>query len=48
MALQSDHCENSEIYCTIEDFCVQSPNEIVSRSSVARMRCPNESGSLHV
>jgi len=29
MALESDHCENSEIYCTIEDFLIlkelQSP-----------------------
>jgi len=22
MALESDHCENSEMYCTIEDFLI--------------------------
>jgi len=29
MALESDHCESSEIYCTLEDFLImkelQSP-----------------------
>jgi len=29
-------------------FCVQTPNEVVNRNSIARMKCSNESGSLHV
>jgi len=59
MALESDHCENTnEIYCTIEDFFnseratilfyIQTPNEVVNRNSVMHMRCSNESGTLHV
>jgi len=41
MALESDHCENSEINCTIEDFLIlkatisfyeQTPVEVVNRS----------------
>jgi len=28
MALESDHCKNGEIYCTIEDFLI--PKELQS------------------
>jgi len=42
MALESDHCENSEIYCMYKisrrrdtiSFYVQTPNEVVNRNSV--------------
>jgi len=29
-------------------FHVQIPNEVVNRNSVARTKCPNESGNLYV
>jgi len=51
MAVQSDQCENSEIYYTVDDFTIltvtTSTNKIQmkNRNSVARMRYPNESGS---
>ena len=58
MALQSDHCENSEILLhniglfnserVATSFYVQTSSEVVNRNSVARMKCSNESGSLHV
>jgi len=56
MALQFDHCEYSEIYCTVEEFVIltvtvsfhaQTPYEVMNRNNVARMRCCNECDSLH-
>jgi len=53
--LESDHCENSEIYCTIEDFLFwkatisiyeKSPNEVVNTNNVAHRRCSNECDSI--
>jgi len=55
--LESDHYEKSGISCTrgffhseraIISFHVETPNEVMNRNSVARMRCSSESGSLHV
>jgi len=51
-----EHCENSEIYCTIDGvfilqratiaFLAQIPNEVANTNSVARLRCSKGSGSV--